>query len=576
MRKSIGAKIYSVLAILSLVFIVMLLLNNNALKGINVNNTTVNTYMQMQELKSKVSTAFQQVQLYSNLTYFKKDKADEKELMITKLGTSLDTMDTKLDELGTVIDGLGDEEIKAAYDTWRSTTDTFIVFIEAIEADALKGDYDAVFERVNVQNVNKAPVQTAEDEYDILIKEKEAEIIALTAEHITSADISNTIFMLLFALVVVAAGLIVTITITSPAKKSGKVLEQIVTKLQNEEGDLTERIPVKSKDEIGRMTIGINGFMEQLQMVMRKLKQESESLMEAAKQVKSGLDNSSTSATNVSATMEEMSASMEEIAATLENITSSNNEVVGEVSNVGTQVKEGVGLVAEVRKRADRMHASTIEGKEATGEKLKEIRATLQEAVKESRSVAKISELTGEILNIAGQTNLLSLNASIEAARAGEAGKGFAVVADEIRGLADSSKDTANNIQEISELVTSAVQKLTDNAEKMIEFVDEKVMTDYDGFVEVVEQYRQDAENVNDILDRISENTNTVSETMQVVNRGINDISIAVDESAKGIVEVAESMTVLVKELDQIQQETTRNENISLQLAGEVKKFKNV
>ncbi|MBQ2745383.1 MAG: methyl-accepting chemotaxis protein [Lachnospiraceae bacterium] len=576
MMKSIGSKIYAVLGVLCIVFVVMLVINYTSLKEIDNNNTTVNTYMEMQKIKSRVSTAFQQVQLYSNLTYFKKDKEDEKALMIEKLGTSITTMDDKLNELGELIDGLGDEEIRTVYDTWRKATDTFIIFIEAIRKDALAGDYNAVFERVNVQNVNKAPVQEAEDAYDVLIHDKEAKIVSVTANTIATADLTNLICVLLFGITVVVAIIVVTITIVKPAKSTGKVLQGIVEKLENNEGDLTERIPVKSKDEIGQMTLGINGFMENLQGVMRTLKEHSEKMKISAEQVRTGLDESSGNANNVSATMEEMSASMEEISATLETIVRGNNEVNEEIKSVGNQITDGVELVDKIQERADHMHQETIESKNSTGRMLEDIKVTLQKAVEESRSVEKIRELTGEILDISSQTNLLSLNASIEAARAGEAGRGFAVVADEIRVLADNSKDTANNIQEISQLVMEAVDKLATSAEKMMEFVDKKILTDYDGFVDIVGQYKQDAERVNNILDEIYTNTENISEAMGAMNVGINDISIAVDESAKEIVETTESVVDLVGELERIHNATTENETISVRLSDEVMRFKKV
>lgn len=317
-------------------------------------------------------------------------------------------------------------------------------------------------------------------------------------------------------LVLVLAVVVINIMIANPAKKAGKKLEELVEKIANNEGDLTERLAVKSKDEIGQMAIGINGFMEQLQLIMQQLKADSENMMVSAEKVRVGLAGSSDSANNVSAAMEEMSASMEEIAATLDTLVVGNNDVVTEVGNVERQVNEGVGIVAEIQVRAEDMHRDTLEGKTSTGQVLEEMRDTLKTAVEESRSVEKIRELTGEILSIASQTNLLSLNASIEAARAGEAGRGFAVVADEIRVLADNSTSTASNIQEISDIVTAAVDRLAGSAERLMAFIDDKVMADYDGFVDIVAKYKEDANNVNVILDAISSNMGTISETMQL------------------------------------------------------------
>ena len=107
------------------------------------------------------------------------------------------------------------------------------------------------------------------------------------------------------------------------------------------------------------------------------------------------------------------------------------------------------------------MERSAKASMDVTGTKTANMTRVLAEAIEQSKSVAQINSLTDDILSISSKTTLIALNASLEATRAGKAGKGFSVVAGEIRKLADSSRDTANRIQEINEVITDAVYHLS-------------------------------------------------------------------------------------------------------------------
>ena len=576
MKKSIGTRIFSLLALMAIVFGFVVISNISALKIIGENNNAiVNVYIQMEEVQGNISTAFSQTQLYANLCYSKQN-TDQIDALVENLEQSILDMTENMNALGELCGQVDNDEQQAAYDNWKNSAESYIAYFNDILEAAKAKNYSKVGQMVDVIKQYKEPVQEAEDAYfeatiaqiGIITNESTVRIVGTRWFNI----ICFTVFVVIFFIVLS----VVMVTIAKPAKKSGAMLKEIVDKIENNEGDLTERIPVKSKDEVGQMTIGINGFLEQLQGVMQKLKVESERLMASAEVVGREINESNESAGNVSAAMEEMSASMEEISATLGNIASGSDNVLSEIETMNGRVSDGVNLVKQIKSNAGVKYQNAVESKTAVSSLIHEIRVGLQQALEESRSVEKINELTGEILNITSQTNLLSLNASIEAARAGEAGRGFAVVADEIRVLADSSAETANNIQNISKLVTGAVEKLAKNAEDMLQFIDEKVMKDYDAFVEVVEQYEQDADSVNEILTEFARNTDEINDTVQSMNTGINDIATAVEENAKGVTSVAESAVSLVDAMAQIKQETENNQEISSNLSSEVNRFKNV
>lgn len=575
MKRSIGSKVISMMAVLGVVFLVAIISNIMALSSIKENNNKINIYLEMSEVKSGVSVAFQQMQLYSNLSYFKQG-TDELGTVQEKLRTGISEVNAGMENLANLCQYTDDADVVAAYEEWNTTLTSFSDYVSEILAGSENGDFDTIKPLVDNQKEHKDPAQAAEDAYDALVMEKQADIQNKSTLKIEQTYTFNLILIVVFLAVLVGTTLVVIVTIARPAKKSGVLLQQIVDKIEKNEGDLTERIPVNTEDEIGQMSAGINGFLEQLQGVMQKLKQESESMMISAETVRREIDESNESAGSVSAAMEEMSASMEEISATLGQLATGSDSVLEEVELMTSKVNDGVHLVVDIKDRAENMHQNTVDSKNATGQIMVDIRRTLEDAVEESRSVEQINELTGEILNITSQTNLLALNASIEAARAGEAGRGFAVVAEEIGQLANSSRDTANNIQSISNQVTGAVERLAKNAEDMLRFIDEKVMKDYDGFVEVVAQYKKDADSVNEILTEFARNTGDINDTIQSMNVGINDIAIAVDESAKGVTNVAENAVNLVESITQIQQETENNQEISSKLSSEVNRFKNV
>lgn len=393
---------------------------------------------------------------------------------------------------------------------------------------------------------------------------------------ISGTEVFDFILIFLSIVLMVVITIVVKKSIADPAKNANIQLSDIVQKIEQNRGDLTERIQIKTKDEIGQLAAGINGFMEQLQKLMKKIQEESAQMLLSADEVTGQVDESNKSAMNVSAATQEMAASMEEVSVTLEQLFHNSEEILEKVRVMDQSAQTGSENMMKIRNRARELKAEAEKSKSGTIEVFHEVGNSLEQAVGDSKSVEQINALTGNILEIASQTNLLALNASIEAARAGEAGRGFAVVAEEIRVLADNSRETASSIQKISELVTAAVNRLASEASKMLEFVNADVVRDYDKFVDIIVQYEQDAVEMNSILTDFAGQVASMTDTIGIMNQGIGDISTTVDESAKAVSGIAEDASQLVNSISLIQEQTENNRAISNNLENEVNRFEKV
>ena len=265
---------------------------------------------------------------------------------------------------------------------------------------------------------------------------------------------------------------------------------------------------------------------------------------------------------------------MEEISATMQSIDESSGHVLASAKGIGNEVAATVKLVEGLGERADEISGSSIAKQEETKKIVADIQQRMTVAIEESKSVGRINELTADILNISNQTNLLALNASIEAARAGEAGRGFSVVADQIRVLAEESKQTANDIQEISGAVMSSVQDLVQNAGEILEYISESVLKDYDAFVGSAENYKEDALRLREVFEGFKEKSAQMEEIAQSITLGISEINSAVTESTESVVVATESASNMLISMENIADEAGENKDIAATLNEEVSRFK--
>ena len=458
--------------------------------------------------------------------------------------------------------------------TLRTALNEYVAGAQELEGYILSKNLSGAMEYVSkgygesLDNVNAAM-----NDVEASIKGLVDGLDAYLAGEQRSASVKGMIILVLVVIVVVASYLLSYFRINKVIAGIAKEVRTIISNIDDGRGDLTARIQTRTNTELATITDSFNQFMETLQGVIRDVKNGADVLSTSSGSVLTRIQNAGDNVTNTTAAMEELSASMESVA-TSTNELQERVQVVREASvDIDEQARVGEEKANLIKEEADAIRQEAATKKENTGAKMKELATVLEASVAESGQVDHIGELTNEILEIANKTNLLALNASIEAARAGDAGKGFAVVADEISKLAANSKETAGNIQQISDVVTSAVRTLADNAVQVIEFINENVLADYDAYVDTGAKYENTAIMIDEMLANFSAKANKLSEVVGDMTERINSISTSVQESSNAINMSAASSTEIVGEIQGINEAMEQNSEVTRQLNIQTQKF---
>ncbi|MBP5265488.1 MAG: methyl-accepting chemotaxis protein [Lachnospiraceae bacterium] len=374
--------------------------------------------------------------------------------------------------------------------------------------------------------------------------------------------------------VMLILSIVLSILLASGITKGLKTVNNKVSELASNDGDLTKQIVVRSNDEVGDIAESINRLLEHIRGVVISISFNSQSLSGSVATALDSTNQTTERLNGVSSTMETMSAVMEETSASLQQVQSSTGDIKDELTGMHENITKGSEFAKAMEARALQLREES-EVETANAQKAADdMTAALDEKIEKSKAVEDISKLTQTILEIASQTNLLSLNASIEAARAGEHGRGFAVVAEEISNLATNSANVAKEIQEISSNVIENVHDLADEASRMVEFVREKTIGGYRAMSETGAQYEEDAKDLSRMLTDMENLSLSIDESMNSVTEAMDSVSSAVEENARGISEVTTAVVDMSENMKQNVDVVNENSEIAKHLDEEVHKFK--
>lgn len=342
-------------------------------------------------------------------------------------------------------------------------------------------------------------------------------------------QLAGTLLALILGIV---AAIIITRQITRPLQQTLAVVDRIAS------GDLSHNMVVTRKDELGVLQMGIQRMGATLRELIGGIRDSVTQIASAAEELSAVTEQTSAGVNSQKVETDQVATAMHEMSATVHEVARNAEQASVAASAADKQAREGDKVVGEAITQIEKLASEVLRSTDAM---------TVLEL--ESDKIGKVMDV---IKAVAEQTNLLALNAAIEAARAGEAGRGFAVVADEVRGLAQRTQQSTEEIEglvaglqngtrQVSEIMLSS-RNLTDSSVALTR----KAGTS-------LESITQTVSNIQAMNQQIAAAAEQQSSVAEEISRSIVNVRDVSEQTAAASEETAASSVELARLGNQLQ-----------------------